>query len=230
MPNAPPVGRFERVAHRGMPRDVMENTLPGFLRAVDAGADAVELDAHVTQDGVVVVHHDDAVGSRPIAHTLWEELADIDLGKGFRVPRLDDVMQALGDRVTVYVELKGKDIEDVVIPVCRQFGNRFALHSFDHNAMERVAQKAPDLPRGILLDRDVKQPVDELRAAASRVGPRDVWPHWSLVDEAFVRAAHDLRTRVIAWTVNSRPAAEALIALGVDAICTDDVRLLANLS
>jgi glycerophosphoryl diester phosphodiesterase len=213
-----------------MPRDVMENTLPGFLRAVDAGADAVELDAHVTKDGVVVVHHDDAVGSKPIAQTQWKQLAELDLGHGSRVPRLDDVMRAIGDSATVYVELKGKDIEDVVIPVCRQFGRRFALHSFDHSAMARVARKAPDLPRGILLDRDVTRPVDVLRAAANDVGPRDVWPHWSLVDEAFVRAAHDLGTRVIAWTVNSRAAATTLVALGVDAICTDDVRLLANLS
>jgi glycerophosphoryl diester phosphodiesterase len=207
----------------------MENTLPGFLRALDRAADAVELDAHVTKDGVAVVHHDETVDSRPITGTQWKELALIDVGGGARIPRLDDVLQALGDRATVYVELKGRDIEDVVIPVCRHFGRRFALHSFDHDAVARVAQKAPDLPRGILLDQDVARPAEALRQAANRIGLRDVWPHWSLVDEEFVRAAHDLGTRVIVWTVNSRASAIDLVALGVDAICSDDVRLLANL-
>jgi len=234
MPNAlrdHATGRFERVAHRGTPRELMENTLPGFLRALDRGADAVELDAHVTKDGVVVVHHDAEAGTpaRLIAGTQWNELALIDLGGGARIPRLDDVLQVLGDRGTIYVELKGRDIEDAVIPVCRHFGRRFALHSFDLDAMTRVAQKAPDLPRGILLDQDIAHPAEALREAANRIGPRDVWPHWSLVDEAFVRAAHDLGTRVVVWTVNSRSAAIALVALGVDAICSDDLRLLAKL-
>ena len=223
--------RIERVAHRGTPQELMENTLPGFLRALDRGADAVELDTHVTKDGVVVVHHDEVVGAspRPIAKTRWKELAQIDLGGGARIPRLDDVLQAVADRAAVYVELKGRDIEDAVIPVCRHFGRRFALHSFDHDAIARVARKAPDLPRGILLDQDVTRPIEALRGAGDRLGPRDVWPHWSLVDEDFVRVAHDLGTRVIVWTVNAREAATNLAAIGVDAICSDDVRLLANL-
>ena len=221
--------RLERVAHRGSPKERTENTLPGFLLAVEHGADAVELDAHVTSDGIVVVHHDDAATGRVIRETGWRELSAVRLERDATIPRLDDVLRALGDRATVYVELKGQRIEDAVIEVVRKHGRRFALHSFDHDAIARVAAKAPDIPRGILLDKDTRNATVSLREAVKRVRPRDVWPHWSLVNEQFVRAAHELGTRVIAWTVNTSGTAATLASIGVDGLCTDDVRILANI-
>src|SRR5204863_3805750 len=137
MTTAPP--RFERVAHRGVPRERTENTLPGFLLALKRGADAVELDVHVTQDGEVVVHHDSAVKRKPIARTTWRDLSQIDLGSGDRIPRLREVLEAIGERATVYIELKGRAVEDQVIDVAKQFGHKYALHSFDHEAIARVA-------------------------------------------------------------------------------------------
>jgi glycerophosphoryl diester phosphodiesterase len=41
--------------------------------------------------------------------------------------------------------------------------------------------------------------------------------------------AHEAGARVIAWTVNSTSEAQTLVALGVDGVCTDDVRLLDDL-
>jgi glycerophosphoryl diester phosphodiesterase len=224
-----PTVRFERVAHRGSPRERTENTLPGFVLAIEHGADAVELDVHVTKDGEVVVHHDEAVQRRVIAQSGWRELSHIDLGDGDRIPRLRDVLETIGDRAAVYIELKGRGIENAVIDVARTYGRRFALHSFDHEAIARVAQQAPELPRGILLDRGIPKPTDQLRRSIERTQPRDVWPHWSLVNEQFMDVAHELGTRVIVWTVNSPGTAAILVSLGVDAICTDDVQILANL-
>jgi glycerophosphoryl diester phosphodiesterase len=225
----PPKARFERVAHRGSPKERTENTLPGFLLAVEHGADAVELDVHATKDGEVVVHHDEAVQRMVIAQSAWRDLSQIDLGDGDRIPRLRDVLEAIGDRAAVYVELKGRGIEDAVIDVARTYGRRFALHSFNHDAVARLVQKAPEIPRGVLLERDTPKPTDQLRRAVERTQPRDVWPHWRMVNEHFVRVAHELGTRVIVWTVNSPGTAEILVSLGVDALCTDDVQILVNL-
>lgn len=221
--------RFERVAHRGAARERVENTLPAFLLALERGADAVELDVHVTSDGTVVVHHDDVVQGHVIAGTTWRALTGLDLGGGAAIPTLQDVLNAIGDRATVYIELKGKHIENAVIDVARRYGHRFALHSFDHDAIARVAERAPDVARGVLLDKGTANPVELMRRAVERMKPRDVWPHWSLVNQKFMRAAEELHTRVIPWTVNSLESASALLGLGVDGICTDDVRLLANL-
>lgn len=222
-------GRYERVAHRGSPRERLENTLPGFLLAVDHGADAIELDVHVTKDGVVVVHHDDFTARQPIAETRWRELSQQDLGGGATIPRLEDVLTAIGDRATMYIELKGRGIEEPVIEVARSHGRRYGLHSFDHDAIARVAERAPEIARGVLLDRGTPNAVDEMRRVYDRIQPRDIWPHWSLVDRELIAAARELGARVIAWTVNSVETARTLHALGIDGVCTDDVRLLANL-
>src|ERR1044071_5320119 len=98
--------RLERIAHRGAPRERVENTLPGFLLALDHGADAIELDVHVTRDARVVVHHDDHVGSLAIADTRGANLKTVELRDGARIPRLEEVLDSVGDRATVYVEMK----------------------------------------------------------------------------------------------------------------------------
>lgn len=226
MLNAP---RFERVAHRGSPREMRENTLPGFLLALRHGADAVELDVHVTSDGTVVVHHDPDVQGHRIAATPWTVLSGLDLGEEQRIPTLADVLDAIGGRAGVYIEMKGEGTEEATISVARKRGMRFALHSFDHDAIERAARRAPDIARGVLLGGDIQAPIARMREAVARTRARDVWPHWSLVDARFMAAAIQLGVRVICWTVNAGDKAGHLRTLGVSAVCTDDVRLLANL-
>jgi glycerophosphoryl diester phosphodiesterase len=221
--------RFERIGHRGIPALTRENTLEGFTLALDSGADAVELDTHVSADGVVVVHHDETVGGSPIAAMKWQDLESVDLGGNSRLPTLDQVLQAAAGRATVYVELKGVGIEQQVIGVVRKHQTAVALHSFDHSAIERAARAAPEIPRGILLENGVTNPIQAMRRAVDRTSARDVWPHWSLVGSDFMRAADDLAVRVVVWTVNTADRARHLASLGVAGVCTDDVRLLTNL-
>lgn len=219
---------FERVAHRGAPREHTENTLPGFLRALDRGADAVELDVHRTADGIVVVHHDFDVLGQPIAESHWERLRDIPLPGDARIPTLEEVLTAIGDRATVYVELKGYGIEDAVAEVARRSGQGYALHSFDHDAIARCARAHPGIPRGVLLDRGTSDPLALMARAVANTQPRDVWPHFTLVTSAFMDAAAAHGVRVIPWTVNDPEIARRAALLGVAGICTDDVRIFGS--
>jgi glycerophosphoryl diester phosphodiesterase len=216
----------ERIGHRGAPRERPENTLDGFLLAIERGADAVELDVHMSNDRQVVVHHDDTIDGIPIADIGW---SDLETDAAAHVPRLDDVLEAIGDTAAVYIELKGRGIERGVIDVARKHGRRYAMHSFDHAAIERVAELAPDIPRGVLLDKGTANAPGALRRAVQQTRARDAWPHWSLVTEDFIAEARTLGVRVLVWTVNSPDVATRLLDLGVDGICTDDVRILANL-
>lgn len=226
----PPAPRaVERIGHRGSPRERTENTLESFLLALDHGADGLELDVHVTRDGRVVVHHDFDVSGRAIAATDWDDLKAIELKGGSGIPLLEDVLAAVGSRGSLYVELKGRGIEAHVAEVMRGNGHRCAFHSFDHEAIARCARTYADIPRGILIDRDEQRPLEVLAAGAGAAHPRDVWPHWSLVDAKFMDAAAALGLRVIPWTVNDRAVAARLLALGVAGVCTDDVRLLDEL-
>jgi glycerophosphoryl diester phosphodiesterase len=216
---------MEVIGHRGAPTQRQENTLDGFLLAVSQGADAVELDAHATADGVVVVHHDDAVAGQQIRSLTIDAL----VRAAPSIPSLETVLRSIGTRATVYVELKGASIESEVIRVVRAHGKRFALHSFDHAAVERAAALAPDIPRGVLIDAGTTNPIQAVFSAVARTRARDVWPHWSLVGADMIEAANELGVRVIPWTVNTPQSARHLKSLGVAGICTDDVRILVNL-
>jgi glycerophosphoryl diester phosphodiesterase len=222
----------ERIGHRGAKREFPENTVQAFARAFERGANAVELDVHTTRDGVVVVHHDPTIGGmamgrpkRSIAELDWCDVEAVDLGNGSGIPTLSAVLAVVPPEATTYVELKGQGVEEAVANVLLDSPKRCAVHSFDHAAVARMEKLLPDVPRGILLE-DRSQDV----AAAMRVAAaRDVWPDWKLIDRALVDLVHGAGGRVIAWTVNSRSVAEELAALGVDGICTDDVRILNGL-
>jgi glycerophosphoryl diester phosphodiesterase len=229
MPASPP-RLFERIGHRGAPRELPENTLEGFARALERGADAVELDVHATSDGVCVVHHDPALGravdasvvGTAIAAMPWSQLQRVELAPGISLPSLQQVLEQLAGRAIVYVEIKAPKIEKVVATTIAASNARCAVHSFDHDTIGRMARIAPDIRRGILFD---EPPVDVRRSMIS-AGAVDVWPHWQLIDEAFVHVVHEAGGRVIPWTVNAPTVAERLLAMGVDGICSDDLRLL----
>jgi glycerophosphoryl diester phosphodiesterase len=214
----------EVIAHRGLPRRARENTLKSFEAALDAGADAIELDVHSTSDGVVVVHHDPwLAGTEPgapqrgplIALMTSEELVAHDSGRD--VPALVEVLSLVGTRATVYVEIKAPHIEDQVVAAIRSCETPCAVHSFDHRASQRVRRSAPEIPVGILQTSYLVDPV----AALTATGARDLWQHWEMIDEPLIRCVHDAGGRIIAWTVNETKAIEYLTSLGVDGLCSD---------
>lgn len=223
----------ELVAHRGASHERPENTLAAFAVALDHRADAIELDVHATADGIVVVHHDlvprghypdGRREQRPIAELRYVELSTLRIA-GEAIPTLRDVLSLVGDRATVYVEIKGADIERRVVDVVRAASARCAIHSFDHATVRRVSQLAPAIPRGLLFaSGDAGMMLREME----RYDARDLWPEVSLIDAALVTAAHAAGKRVIAWTVDDPQLASYLAAIGVDALCTDDVPLIGD--
>ena len=218
------VRNVERIAHRGAKREFPENTLSSFRRAFELGADAVELDVHATHDGVIVVHHDPTIGRHgPALRDLtWLELEH---RTEAAVPRLQDVLEAIPASATAYVEIKALGIEQAVSETLANVPVRCAVHSFDHATIVRMREIAPRVARGVLFDGSLSALNDVL----SRSAARDVWPHWKLVDQALVNRVHARGCRVIAWTVNAAEEARRLAALGVDGICSDDIRLLEEL-
>jgi len=227
-----PQRRVQRIGHRGAPREFPENSLPAFARTIELGADAVELDVHVSADGIPVVHHDPDVASprgrtkNLLASMTWDDIARVELAPGVFVPSLEQVLALAANKATVYVELKGRHVEESAIAAIRKSVAQCAVHSFDHNTIVRAAEIAPELRRGILFD---AYPADVGRSMRN-ASALDVWPQWELIDRPLVERVHGEGGRVIAWTVNTVESAERLVALGVDGLCGDDVRLFASLS
>jgi len=224
---------IERIAHRGARTELPENTVAAFERAFEHGATGIELDVHSSRDGVIVVHHDPELAYSvsgallPIAETTWEEIRASGVRSGASIPRLTEVLAVVPPGATAYVEIKGARIEQLVADVIAVSSAKCAVHSFDHATIGRISAIAPDLPRGLLFES--VESLGSLESEVKRASARDVWPHHSLIDSALVARARAVGARVIAWTVNSRAEAARLAALGIDGICTDDVRILDEL-
>jgi glycerophosphoryl diester phosphodiesterase len=211
----------EVIAHRGAPRELPENTLPSFQRALDLGAAGIELDVHATRDDRVVVHHDPdvllpgALGRQPIRSLSFGELAGA--GQPGGVPLLDEVLRLVAGRARLYVEIKGIGIETLVVASLEDHFEWCAVHSFDHRIVRRCAELAPSLARGVLMTSYLVDPLAPLRDTPAL----DLWQHWSMIDGDLVSLVHRHGGRVIAWTVNETAVADRLADWGVDGICTD---------
>jgi glycerophosphoryl diester phosphodiesterase len=98
------------------------------------------------------------------------------------------------------------------------------VHSFDAVIIDAVRGMAPGLPVGLL----VSDSAADAALLARQHAVRDVWPAFETIDARLVERVHDSGARVIAWTVNDAAAARRLNDIGVDGICTDDVRALGS--
>jgi glycerophosphoryl diester phosphodiesterase len=76
-----------RIAHRGACGQYPENTLLAFSKALQMGANALELDVHLCKSGDVVVIHDETLqrttnGQGAVAEHSYEQLKTLDAGAG----------------------------------------------------------------------------------------------------------------------------------------------------
>lgn len=214
------------IAHRGASRDCLENTMEAFARALELGADAIELDVHATQDGVIVVHHDatvssdgESTGARVALATLsGAEVDEMRIRGGHRIPRLDEVFELVGTRATVYVEVKGVGTADALVAcLARHPRAKLAVHAFDHRIPVAVRARRPGTSIGLL---SASYPLD-VAGIVVAAHADSFWQDATLIDADLVANVHAVGVALIAWTVNDVEDARRLRDLGVDALCTD---------
>ncbi|MEX0787322.1 MAG: glycerophosphodiester phosphodiesterase family protein [Anaerolineales bacterium] len=234
---------FERaplvIGHRGAARSAPENTLAGFRRALAVGADAVELDAKLTADGVAVCHHDRTLerttnGKGRVLDWTWEALRHLDAGSHFGtafagepIPRLEDVFAELGPSLLINVELTnygspGDALPEVVHGLIRRHGmaERVLLSSFNTRALRRSARLSPRVPLGLLLRKDQGR---IRRALYPWIAPHEVTHLGDSLVTSYVADREQRRgKRLVVWTVNDVARALELLALGAHGLITDE--------
>jgi len=243
-----PRARPLNIGHRGASAVAPQNTLAAFRKAIELGADGVELDVHLSADGHVVVIHDFMVdkttnGTGRVADKTLAELQALDAGLKFapqfageRIPTLAQVFEVLEGKLLVNVELKSlggrgsSALAAAVLEVVRQHGmdRRVLFSSFDPFALRAIKRLAPDIPAGLLCAPDL--PIYLRRAWLAPLFPHEArHPHFSMVTDATMRwyKSHDLRVNV--WTVDDPAEMKRLIALGVDGIITNKPDVLGAL-
>lgn len=229
--------------HRGAPTRVPENTLAGFALAMEEGAELLELDVHLTRDGKLAVIHDPSTLrvtglDHAVADLTMDELRRLDTGArtipthshadvwDTAIPELGEVLALAGGRVPVNVEVKsGIETLPVLAALLHEgeVADQTIVSSFDPAVVRAAAALMPRVPVGLLLDR----PVAGLVAAVRGMEATLLHLNYVYIGPALVREAHVAGIPVVAWTVNHPADMRYLAACGVDAILSDDPRLLA---
>ena len=234
-------------AHRGASAERPENTMPAFERAVEAGADALEMDTHLTRDGVLVVAHDDTAlrttgVPRPWGELDIEDVERLDAGWGFiakdgsrpfaghgiRVPRFEDVLAAFPD-VQFNVDLKASAALPMLELLRRMHAvERVTLASFQLRTLVEVRRHGYEGETAL----------SQTEVASLLSMPAVLWRQLPLTGNAaqvptrqgpirfdrasFVAKCHSLGLRVDFWVVDDRAEAARLLELGADGIMTND--------
>jgi glycerophosphoryl diester phosphodiesterase len=228
------------IAHRGSSAYAPENTMAAFTLALRQGADGIELDAKLSADGQVVVIHDQTVDRTTKSNGLVSnftsaELQKMDAGSHFDIafrrepiPRLEDVLAAIGNRSLINIELTNYNSITDELPVkvaklLQQFKLELQvlLSSFNPIALMKVHHHLPKTPIGLLALPGIKG-----KWARSWLGKllsyQSLNPAIEDVTSELVKMEHRIGKKVFAYTANREKEIHRLFDLLVDGIFTDD--------
>jgi glycerophosphoryl diester phosphodiesterase len=241
-----------RYAHRGWHIGELagcENTLAGFVHAVERGFSYLELDVRASADGVPMVHHDATLdrtttGTGPLAALQAAELGEVLVAGREPIPRLETVLAALPDtRVTI--ELKSDDVVTPTLAVLERLDawDRVCLGSVSDRRLRRARTAGPRLLTSMGLSAVLglrarawsdRLPVGVPSALLPSVrGGLAQLPHragpLTVVDESLLARTRAAGIEVHVWTIDHPAEMRYLLGLGVDGLLSDRPDLLIDL-
>ena len=206
------------IAHRGyhdMNRQVWENTLSAFSRAVEAGF-AIECDLQYTADSIPVVFHDDdtqrlcGIKGDVRSRTAGELGLMAIGGTKDKVPTLTQMLRLVDGKVPLIIELKGRKGDDegfaaAVLETLEGYKGHVALMSFDHWLLKDL--KALDAPYPLGLTAEGANPETFfVHEEAMQLGLDFISYHYGHLPNSFITKERTLGKTIITWTVRDRQA------------------------
>ncbi|MBA2691873.1 MAG: glycerophosphodiester phosphodiesterase [Rubrobacter sp.] len=246
------------LAHRGASARAPENTMEAFRLGLESGALGLEMDAHLTRDGEVVVIHDDDVdrttdGMGFVRDMTLDEIRALDAGhdfspdgesfpyrgKGLRVPTLREVYESFPEAM-INVELKEDQsgIQEKVLDLIEEFDaeRRTLVASFGYSIVRRFRRVS-----GGRVPTSASRVEISVFYFASRLFLEKFVPvgydalqvptrhrGFEVVTPRFIKAAHSRGVRVDVWTINDAAEMRRLLDLGVDVVMTDEPEVLSR--
>jgi glycerophosphoryl diester phosphodiesterase len=233
------------IAHRGESYIAPENSLSAINLAWKNGAEAVEIDIHLTADNEIVVIHDEhtsRVGDKKyiIAESTVKDLKTVDIGKkkspefaDEKIPTLSEVIETIPRNGKLIIEIKSDEkIIDPLSEILKMSGlenSQIEIIAFDLKVLSLAKSAMPNYKMLWLLYLDYFVPLWFLRKNPARIIRQlrknnldgvNVYAG-KAINEAFVGTFKKESFYVYTWTVDDKLVAEKLLSFGVDAITTN---------
>jgi len=217
------------IGHWGAAGTYPENTILSFGKAVETGVGHIEFDVQCCRTGEMLVIHDTRVdrvtnGSGYIWDYSFDDIRELDAGRGEKIPTLDEVLDYLGNDLTLHIELKHFNVAAKVAATLEsRMGkggwscDNFVISSFIHSELRDFRKYIPDCRLAMLISHTPLY----LVAFAEDFGAWSINQALDNVSESFVSNAHKRGIKVLVHTVNKTEDAELLKSMNVDGFFTD---------
>jgi glycerophosphoryl diester phosphodiesterase len=247
------------IAHQGGDGLSPGDTMFAFQNAADLGADVLEMDAHISKDGVLVLMHDETVdrttdGTGEIESMTLDELKKLDAGydwsdddgttfpfrgQGVAVPTLEEVFTAFPDmRMTIEIKKTNVSIAKPFCELIREYNmqDKVLIASFHDHRLAEFRETCPEVATSSAKNETTAFVLLTKPFFGSFYSPKffslqvpEESSGITVMTPAFVKAAHERNLAVEPWTINDAETMKKLIEWGVDGIITDRPDIMLDL-
>lgn len=231
------MANFIKVAHRGASGSYPENTRVAFEKAIEARVDMIEADCQLTQDGHVVVFHDERLNRTAKARGTVKgktlaQLKKLDVGswrkkvfKGERMLTVEELLDVIDGKADLCLDIKhfrsspmGIELKLLFILSHYDYLERTILSSFDYRTLGRVRELAPDSRIGVIYGAGIKgEPLEN----ADALGAQSLHVQKEFATGEFLERARRAGRDIYVWTVNEVAEMEKWAERGVRGIISD---------
>jgi glycerophosphoryl diester phosphodiesterase len=243
------------IGHRGNPGVAPENTLSGFIKAYENGADVFEIDVEITKDGEIIIMHDNTInrtttysGNKTIGQMTLEEIkAEFILGKNGqatteKVPTLKELLEEFKDKdCKIFVEFKGSNSQNI-LKTCQLLKEYDMVHkvdviSFNTSFLSLTTAKnnIPGMSTGYLHSvsggsATVEDALESLYSSlkTAQTFKSSINPAKGIITSTFLQATTDRGMTVWPWTYNVSSNNVGFLS-GCDGVTTDDMQWVTNM-
>ncbi len=234
------------LAHRGYSEKYPENTMTAFRKAIEVGADGIELDVHLSKDGEVMIIHDELLKRTTgeegcVSDYTRSELERMKANKtiGFGddgIPSLEEYLSFISktDRIT-NIELKTypicyRAIEGKVLSLLDRYDyvDRAIISSFNPFSIMEMKRLRPDIECGFLFTPPTNKRESMLKGIGFQLRELSFeayHPNFAFLEKSDVEECHSNSIKVNAWTLNTLEEFKRAKELSIDAAITNNPEL-----
>ncbi|MFX0041413.1 MAG: glycerophosphodiester phosphodiesterase [Candidatus Hodarchaeota archaeon] len=236
---------FLFIGHRGTRTDFDENTIIAFEKAIEYGANYIELDVRKTKDGQLIIIHDSTLdrttnGTGRLDNYTYDELKTIKTKKSHKqIPLLSEVLERLNGKIQFMIELKEEHLYDKIIKLIKEneLMEDYIISGRDIHILKLVKAKLPicricyniTKAQEFKLDEFLKQGVQKrLIFKPDMISLRS-----SMVSSEFIDICHDNEILSLSWdfiaSENPLKLIKSLINIGIDGILFDNYKNISKI-
>jgi glycerophosphoryl diester phosphodiesterase len=222
------------IAHRGAHKNIPENTLAAYRKAIDLGCDFVEIDTRTTSDGRIISMHNATVDeyvngvSGKVSDMTFEQIRRLDLGtgygddlKGTQVPSFEEILRLCKGKIGIYLDLKAASIPELVKSIKEYKMEKDIIWYIPANREAEVSQLNRECPDCILTPDPGKE--ENLDEVIKSLRPSVIATDMGVLSESFVSRSH-MGNALVFCDENTGTTGEwsQMIKWKTDGIQTDD--------